>query len=287
MRAITFRALSLTALFFVTWIATSDPACAAMSPDTFVANMLKSRPYVMVGETKIVGENAEITNSAGRHTVIWHAGEGRIQLEIQTLNNQDLYLQFEFQGGPGESVPDAAPKISAWGFELPLGEQEYISGVFERVVDGAQEESWKPGLKTAMDLHGQRVEVKVNYTVSAYAPFFLSSENYGLSIDGTWPGVFDFGKTDPNKISVEFEGPALGFRFISGTPMRIVQTRSLLAGPAFVPPKWAFGPWRWRDENRNEPTYFDGTQAKSPYNTSVTEDILMMRAYDIPLSAYW
>ena len=64
---------------------------------------------------------------------------------------------------------------------MPLAEGEYISSVFERVVDGPQEESWKPGLSMAMDLHGERVQMKVKYTVSAYAPFYQSSENYRLS----------------------------------------------------------------------------------------------------------
>lgn len=258
-----------------------------MVRDDFVANMLKSQPYIVVDNNRIYGENPEVSGSADNSTIKWHTDQGQIQLEIKQLLDRDLSLQFRFLGGQGNSPSESALDIGAWGFQLPLNEQEYVSGVFERVVDGLQEESWKPGLSTAMNLNGERVEVKVNYTVSAYAPFYLSSEGYGLSFEGTWPGVFDFGKTDRNILHIEFEGPAVGFRFIGGSPMRIVQQRSLLAGPAIVPPKWAFGPWRWRDENHNNPTYFDGTTATTPYNSSLVEDILLMKAYDIPLTAYW
>ena len=275
--------------FYTTFIALliSTPVQAAMSRDDFLANMLKSRPYMVIEENRIHGEDPEFPDSAGKRTISWRTERGRIQLEIQPLKDQDLQLQFSLQSSSGASLSDTIPNIDGWGFELPLVELEYISGVFERVVDGPQEESWRPGVTTAMNLNGERVEMKVNYTVSAYAPFFLSSESYGLYFQGTWPGVFDFGKTDKNRLAIQFEGPSLGFRFISGSPMRIVQTHSLLAGPAHVPPRWAFGPWRWRDENHNNPNYFDGTAAHTPYNTSLVEDILLMRAYDIPLSAYW
>ncbi len=265
----------------------STLAQAAVSHADFIANMLNCRPYMVVDGKRVYGEFIEVLHPVDENIMRWRTPLGLIQLEIQSLQDQDLHLQFSLQPDKDALRSGADPNISAWGFELPLAEAEYVSGVFERVVDGAQEESWKPGLKSAMNLHGQRVGVKVNYTVSAYAPFYLSSENYGLSFDGTWPGVFDFGKTDKTKIAIEFEGPELGFRFIGGSPMHIVQTRSLLAGPALVPPKWAFGPWRWRDESDNNPVYFDGTVANAPYNTSVVEDILMLQAFDIPLSAYW
>jgi len=287
MLALPLRALSLTALLFSAWLAACGPAMAAMSADDFVAAMQQSRPYIRIGEKRLDGENAKISEAGGKRFLTWDTGKGWIQLEIETLADADLHLQFRFLPIVGGPLIIAVSDVSGWGFELPLAPQEYISGVFERVVDGPQEESWKPGLTTAMDLHGQRVRVKVRYTVSAYAPFYLSSENYGLSVDGTWPGVFDFGKTDRDKIAVEFEGPQLGFRFISGSPMRIVRTHSQLAGPVIVPPKWAFGPWRWREENDNKRRYYDGTVAKTPYNTSVAEDILMLQAFDIPLSAYW
>lgn len=271
----------------VLWLTACSPVQAAMNRVDFIASMLESQPYIVVDDSRIYGGDPRIEDSDTGRNVTWSTEKGVLQLKIRFLPKQDLDLEFSLRPMGSAAAGEASPAISAWGFELPLLEHEYISGVFERVVDGLQEESWKPGLEAAINLNGQRVAMKINYTVSAYAPFYLSSENYGLYMYGTWPGVFDFGNARKDKLAIEFEGPTLKFRFFSGSPMRIVQAHSLLAGPAWVPPKWAFGPWRWRDENHNAPAYFDGTATNTPYNSSLVEDILMMQAYDIPLSAYW
>ena len=59
------------------------------------------------------------------------------------------------------------------------------------------------------------------------------------------------------------------------------------AGTSLVPPKWAFLPWRWRDNHTNNKTYYEGTPVKAPYNSQVMEDVLMMKALDIPCGVYW
>ncbi len=59
------------------------------------------------------------------------------------------------------------------------------------------------------------------------------------------------------------------------------------AGPPFMPPKWMFAPWRWRDEHTQRPQYYDGTPVAGPFNSEVMEDVLMMKAYGIPCGVYW
>lgn len=39
-------------------------------------------------------------------------------------------------------------------------------------MDGPQRASWAPGIKEAMDLRGQKVEMVVKPTTSLYAPFY-------------------------------------------------------------------------------------------------------------------
>jgi alpha-D-xyloside xylohydrolase len=91
-----------------------------------------------------------------------------------------------------------------------------------------------------MDLHGQAVDMIIKPTLTIYCPFFLSSSGYGLFVEGTWPGHYDFCKTDPGRVSVEFEVPVMnGILYTSGNPAGIVQAHSLHAGPTIVPPKWA------------------------------------------------
>ncbi len=171
---------------------------------------------------------------------------------------------------------------------LSATDNEYFTGIFERVVDGPQTLSWREELTTALNLRGERAVMKITPTTSAYAPFYISSENYSFFVKGTWPGVFDFCKQYSDAVQVSFEGPDLEITLsVAGTPKELVQKHAVETGPSFIPPDWALGPWRWRDEHFNEAAYYDGTKASSPYNTALAEDILLMKHYDIPATAYW
>ena len=139
-----------------------------------------------------------------------------------------------------------------------------------------------------MNLRGQEVEMLIEPTLSLYCPFYLSSNGYGLFIEGTWPGNYDICKSDPAMVKIAFEGPSLsGKIYTSGQPADIVKAHTMYAGPPVVPPRWAFLPWRWRDNHTNSSTYYDNTPVSAPFNSMVTEDILMMRAFDIPCGVYW
>lgn len=175
-----------------------------------------------------------------------------------------------------------------WYINLKADDDEFFSGAFERVVDGPQQLSWQEGITQAMNLRGQTVEMKLNPTLSAYAPFYISSNNYGFFARGTWPGYFDFGKSTPDAVQIHFQGPEFRFKlYRADSPVEIVGRHALDTGPSYVPPKWTFGPWRWRDEHVNRKTYYDGTKVNAPYNSELVEDLLMMKGYDIPSTAYW
>ncbi len=178
--------------------------------------------------------------------------------------------------------------IRKWGFDINADGREYFTGLMERVVDGPQQNSWAAGLKEAMNLRGQKVEMIVKPTTSVYAPFYLSSRGYGLFMKTDWPGQYDFCATDPRRVRVEFEGPALEFKlYTAATPAEIVSAHAMDAGPPILPPKWMFTPWRWRDEHTQRTTYYDGTPVRGPFNSEMIEDVLMMRAYGIPCGVYW
>jgi alpha-glucosidase (family GH31 glycosyl hydrolase) len=178
--------------------------------------------------------------------------------------------------------------ILKWGFSIDSGKNEYFTGLMERVVDGPQQASWAPGLKEAMNLRGQKVEMLVKPTTSIYAPFYFSSRGYGLFAKTDWPGLYDFCASVPDRVGVEFEGPALELKlYAAAKPADIVKAHALEAGPPFLPPKWTFTPWRWRDEHTQRTTYYDGTPVTGPFNSEMMEDVLMMRAYGIPCGVYW
>ena len=179
-------------------------------------------------------------------------------------------------------------KTCAYHLNIGATESEYFTGAFERVVDGPQNRSWAKDISTALNLRGERVEIRLKPTVSAYAPFYLSSAGYGLFVKGTWPGVFDFCRDYPGTVQVSFQGPEVDMvLYIADNPMEIVRAHALETGPSFVPPDWAFGPWRWRDEHRNYRVHFDSSVVKAPFNSDLVEDILLMKFYDIPSTAYW
>lgn len=230
----------------------------------------------------IQGEPVEKLISRDQAEYVWDI-DNRFKARVQVKrNNDDLEMKMNLLSD------DNSVSGEEWFFNIKASDEEYFTGAIERVVDGPQGNSWSEDIKTAMNLRNEIVVMKIQPTVSAYAPFYLSSGNYGLFVLGTWPGLFDFCKSKPNTVQVSFEGPEVNFKFyIASTPDEIVKKHALETGPSYLAPRWAFGPWRWRDEHRNNETYFDGSEVKSPYNSEIAEDILMMQAYDIPCTAYW
>lgn len=183
---------------------------------------------------------------------------------------------------------DPAEGILRWGFSLDSTPDEYYTGVMERVVDGPQQASWAPWITEAMNLRGQRIEMLVKPTTSVYAPFFVSSRPYGVLFRTYWPGLYDFAHEDPARVKVQHDGPALAFKvYVGKTPADLVRAHAIETGPPVLPPRWAYLPWRWRDEHNHRQTYYDGTPVAGPFNSEVMEDVMMMRGFGIPLGVYW
>jgi len=185
-----------------------------------------------------------------------------------------------------KAQPDA--DIVKWGLAIDARDDEYYTGLMERVVDGPQAASWAPGLTKALNLRGQKVEMIVKPTTSIYGPFYLLSRGYAIFVKGTWPGVFDFAAADQSRVKTEFEGSSFEMKvYTASDPATLVRQHALDAGPPFMPPKWMFTPWRWRDEHTQRPKYYDGTPVTGPFNSEVMEDVLLMKAYGIPNGVYW
>jgi alpha-glucosidase (family GH31 glycosyl hydrolase) len=244
------------------------------------ADTLGSVGFITEGKINWLKGTPEIKkNSENEYTYIWKGDYGRVILDTK---ESDKEILFNFK------LADENVKPSAWIINTKAEPEEYFTGIFERVVDGPQEKSWAKGIKEGLNLRGQRIDVKLKPTISAYAPFYISSGNYALFVKGTWPGVIDFCKEYEDIVQISFEGPQFSFSLMMDeSPAELVKRHALETGPSFAPPKWAFGPWRWRDEHFNNDKYYDGTKVNSPYNSQITEEILLMAAYDIPCTAYW
>jgi alpha-D-xyloside xylohydrolase len=210
--------------------------------------------------------------------------------QVKTTDGRTASISVIPEGGNFTIRLSAQPAdaIVKWGFHIDSGKDEYFTGLMERVVDGPQQASWAPGIKEAMNLRGQKIEMIVKPTTSVYAPFYVSSRGYGLFAKTNWPGKFDFCAGDSQQVKIEFEGPSFEFKIYSAkTPAEIVSAHALDAGPPFLPPKWMYAPWRWRDEHTQRTAYYDGTPVLGPFNSEMMEDVLMMRAYGIPCGVYW
>jgi alpha-D-xyloside xylohydrolase len=227
---------------------------------------------------------AAITNVATAINQKAWRGEGKMpDGRMVTLSVAPHDGNFEIQVS---AHPDT--DIVRWGLSIDSRGDEYYTGLMERVIDGPQASSWAPGITKAMDLHGQKIDMIIKPTTSIYAPFYLSSRGYGVFVKGFWPGHFDFGATDPSRVQIAFEGPTFAMKlYTAAEPSAIVRQHALDAGPPFMPPKWMFMPWRWRDEHTQRAKYFDGTPVTGPFNSEVMEDVLMMKAYGIPNGVYW
>lgn len=94
-------------------------------------------------------------------------------------------------------------------------------------------------------------------------------------------------KSEP-KVEVAIQEDPLTLQVFPGpTPLEVVERYARSIGTTILPPSWVFGPWRWRDEIWDLPSFYNGTVYNGPYNSMIVEDILMMRALGIPCTLYW
>jgi alpha-D-xyloside xylohydrolase len=210
--------------------------------------------------------------------------------QLKMADSRVVSIEVQPQGKDFNVSLRAQPNsdILKWGLTIAAAKDEYYTGLMERVVDGPQRASWAPGLEAAMNLRGQRVDMIIKPTTSVYAPYYLSSRGYAVFVRGNWPGYFDLAASDPQRVKIEFEGPSFEVKvYTADDPAALVRAHALDAGPPFMPPKWMFTPWRWRDEHTHRSAYYDGTPVTGPFNSEVMEDVLMMKAFGIPNGIYW
>jgi alpha-glucosidase (family GH31 glycosyl hydrolase) len=233
------------------------------------------------GTIPLVGPPIERTND-GTDRLVYRTTDGR-PATVRIGTGPEGTTRIEF------SVSEVAP-FEKLGVSLRVGKNEGFYGLMERVVHGSQGLSWEPGMTEALNLRGQTVDLYTLPTVSVYAPFFLSSNGYGVYVETDWPGVYRFGidaegRTRPEEITIEVEGPTLSLLLLPGPmPIDVIERYARITGPSLLPPDFLFGPGRWRDVCWDLPAFYDGTAYDGPYNSMLVEDVLMMEALGIPCS---
>lgn len=129
------------------------------------------------------------------------------------------------------------------------------------------------------DFMGIRHQTDVNYS-SARAPFYVTSKKYGVYVETTAKGHYTIAQA--GKTSFSFFDNQLRYDIIYGPSYADVFKRyNAIAGPAILPPPWAFSSIWWRDDHHADLRRAANAQAK------VIEDADKLRALKIPAGAIW
>jgi alpha-D-xyloside xylohydrolase len=185
-------------------------------------------------------------------------------------------------------TPDDPTGVTAWGVDTSLSPGELVYGLTERIVDSVVDSEIEPKEVGSLDRRGEVVSMYVTPTMSGYAPFYQSSQGYGLLVEGTMPGSYDIGASDPTALRFRFEmDPSTDngtFDLFHGpTHPEILDAYTKLTGRPPVPPQEVFLHWRGRDEYPVGPS---ATWRGVSMNGTVAADLQAYDDYGIPAGVF-
>jgi alpha-D-xyloside xylohydrolase len=193
--------------------------------------------------------------------------------------------------------PPDPSSVVAMSARLRSPRRETIYGLTERLRDSPPlvpgvidipADDLAPPEVGSLNRRGETVQMYVLPTFAVYAPFYQSSEGYGLAVAGTTVGTFDVASSDPETLSFRFEtgttaaSRRLAFDVFAGDHATVLDEYTNQNGRPFVPPAWAFLHWRWRDTLDPGGGTLDGNTV----NAEVADDVLMYDALGIPPGVY-
>ena len=172
--------------------------------------------------------------------------------------------------------------------DMQLQDEEAIYGAVERIhwwhnwSEGNPQERW------SINRRGQWHPMIVQGTIGLYTPFYQSSNGYGLYVDTTFYGWFDFGHFVPDRLRLKYlseqgRDPILTYYLFFGPGHdSILDQYTATTGRPFIPPKWVFKHWRWRDEHHPGQGLLDGNIV----NGELAEDVNAYDALSFPIGNY-
>jgi hypothetical protein len=203
----------------------------------------------------------------------------------------DLRLQLAGRDALASGVPDRAevafrflnPQVlqveisysPANGISEEFNDQgEHYYGIWEYPFGGNID---KRGAD--QDFRGLGNERYVHHS-SARAPFYLTSRKYGIYVESLASGHYAIAQA--GKTSFTFRDSQLKYDIVYGPSYDDVLNRyNAMAGPAFMPPPWAFGTVWWRDDEHEDLRNASNAQEK------VIADADQLRALHLPAGAIW
>ena len=169
---------------------------------------------------------------------------------------------------------------------ISLKPDEAIYGLTERIISDKRMSESHPVETGGLDRRGEEVRMWLLPTISTYAPFYISSRGYGMFVEGSWPGKYDIGKTDPEILRIGWLVGTDSFScvFIFGDSYtEILDRYTEMTGRPVLPPRWAFLPLKWRNEvGKHKFAELDGVTM----NAEVVDDILNFEKHGFPTGMY-
>jgi alpha-glucosidase (family GH31 glycosyl hydrolase) len=177
---------------------------------------------------------------------------------------------------------------------IPLKPGEAIYGLTARIVaDRMTSETFVESVG-GLDRRGEIVTMWVAPSEALYSPFYISSEGYGMYVEGTNPGTYDIGKTYKDELRLSWytgqggssgtsETSAFSCVFLKGSYLEVLGEYAEATGRPVLPPIWSFLPWKWRDECApGKFAELDGVMM----NAEVAEDISYYEELGFPEGVY-
>jgi alpha-D-xyloside xylohydrolase len=279
----------LTCCFFLAILLTPPSARAQSSSETLQSAALKleitPQPYSYrliekyTGDT-LLTETGALSFTETRYTA--HAADHFTQHQ----NCLRAALHLDGTSTPAQAsfcfiTPEILQVKLAFnnGIRTPISEEfidqgEHYYGIWEMPLTGNLDNRGADS-----DFLGMRRHENINYS-SARAPFYLTSRKYGLYVETVGPGHFTIAKA--GKTRFIFTDNELKYNIVYGPTYASVLSRyNSLAGPAFMPPLWAFDSIWWRDDQHDDLRRAKNAQEK------VIDDADHLQALHLPASAIW
>jgi alpha-glucosidase (family GH31 glycosyl hydrolase) len=233
----------------------------------------KSTGDVLVSESKVAfTENKYVAKSATKTVNL----AGRIDLQLH-LEGTSVPAQVTFRFTKPEIVQVVLTFNQGIRAEIADEYQdqgEHYYGIWEMPVAGNMDNRG-----ASHDFLGIRHEADINYS-SARAPFYVTSGKYGIYVESRMQGRYSIALD--GKTGFSFDDTQLKYDIIYGPSIPEVLNRyNALAGPAVMPPDWAFGTIWWRDDEHSDLRDASNAQEK------VIQDADRLRALHLPSAAIW
>jgi alpha-glucosidase (family GH31 glycosyl hydrolase) len=114
---------------------------------------------------------------------------------------------------------------------------------------------------------------------SGRAPFYMTSNKYGIYVESLAQAHYALAQA--GKTTFSFKAAQLKYNIIHGPSYAdILSQYNAIAGPAFMPPTWAFGSIWWRDDHHADLRGAANAQEK------VIQDADRLRALHLPASSH-